>query len=149
MAIKGKSKAKARRTVTSGPKPVYVVPKKPLFLRRGFQIGALVVIVLAAAGGILYGLHREHQNQAAAELKANEARYIGQFKTQVTSALSGVGSPNQSTGFDVLPDLSTAIGGLKSGNTSANSAEQTATTSAVGCSRSMPCRSPSRSPWAR
>ena len=130
MAIKGKSKPKARKTVTSGPKPAYVERKRPLFLRRGFQIGVIIALVVFSTTGIAYGLHREQQRQAASELKAAEAKYVGQFKSQVLAALSGVGQPSQASGFDVLPDMTAAVSGLTTGDTAPTDAAHTAKTAA-------------------
>src|SRR5438477_10909758 len=102
MAIKGKTKARSRRSVTPGPKPVYVVPKKRLIARRGFQIGVLVVLVIAAGAGITYGLIHERQQQEARAISQRLTDAIGTFKQEVTSALSTtVGQQNQTTGFDV------------------------------------------------
>jgi hypothetical protein len=114
MAIKGKSKARSRRTVTPGPKPVYVVPKKRLLARRGFQIGVLAVLLIGAAAGITYGLAHERTQQRAKELAQREQDTIGSYKTQITSALGtpGLGQANQTSGFDVIPSAIALLGQL-------------------------------------
>jgi hypothetical protein len=115
MAIKGKSKPKARRSVTQGPRPVYVPVRQPLVRRRGFQIVVVVVIVLAAAGGILYGLARERNANHAAEQKAVLKSIASQYTTRVQTAIAGVGQSQGGITFTLLPDLKTQIQALRSG----------------------------------
>jgi uncharacterized membrane protein YgcG len=114
MAIKGKSKPRSRRAVTPGPKPVYVVPKKRLLARRGFQIGVLAVLVIGAAAGITYGLAHERSQQRVQELAQREQDTIGSYKTQIATVLgtSGLGQANQTNGFDVVPTAVSLLGQL-------------------------------------
>src|SRR3954452_18295845 len=101
MAIKGKTKARRRRSVTPGPKPVYVVPKKRLLARRSVQFALLGFLAVAAIAGIAYGLIHEHDQQQATELEQRLSDTIGSYKDQISGALtSDVGQPNQTTGFD-------------------------------------------------
>ena len=131
MAIKGKTKARSRRSVTPGPKPVYVVPKKRLLARRSVQFAILGLLVVAAIAGIAYGLMHEHDQQQAQELQQRLSDTIGSYKEQVTAALtSDVGQPNQTTGFDVTPAAVALIEPLKSGKGVPADAEKTASDAA-------------------
>jgi hypothetical protein len=117
MAIKGKSKPKARRSVTPGPRPVYVPVRQPLVRRRGFQIGVLAVVVLAAAGAILYGYVHERDANHAAEQERILKDIASQYTTRVQTAIAGVGQ-SQAVTFTLLPDLKTQIDALRSGSRS-------------------------------
>jgi hypothetical protein len=131
MAIKGKTKARSRRSVTPGPKPVYVVPKKRLLARRSVQFALLGLLVVVAVSGIAYGLIHEHDQQQAKELEQHLADTIGSYKEQVTAALtSDVGQPNQTSGFDVTPAAVALIEPLKSGKNVPPDAEKTASAAA-------------------
>jgi len=127
MAIKGRSKPRARRAVTPGPRPTYVPVKKPLLARRGFQIGTLVVIFVVAVGGIWYGLAKERAQQRHADferaLRLAVTRYVG----QVQHILDGVGQPTAG-GYSVLPTLKTDIDGLTKGTVKAATAVKDAAT---------------------
>jgi hypothetical protein len=115
MAIKGKSKPKARRSVTPGPRPVYVPVKRPLLQRRGFQIGVLVVVVALALGAIAYGVvHERNANHQAAQ-QALLKRIASTYTSEAQTAVSAVGQP-QAVSFTLLPDLKTQIDGLRSGD---------------------------------
>jgi hypothetical protein len=136
MAIKGKTKARSRRSVTPGPKPVYVVPKKRFLARRSVQFALLGLLVVGAIGGITYGLIHEHHQQQAQDLQQRLSDTIGSYKDQITAALtSDVGQPNQTTGFDVTPAALALIEPLKSGKN-------------VPRTRRIP-RAPPRSPRSR
>jgi hypothetical protein len=116
LAIKGKSKPKARRSVTPGPRPVYVPVKPRLVQRRGFQVGVLSAVV-AAVLAIAWGfVHERDANRAKTETRV-EKSVMDVFSPQVQSALSGVGSQDPGGfAFSLLPDLKTDIADLKSGN---------------------------------
>jgi uncharacterized membrane protein YgcG len=131
MAIKGKSKARSRRSVTPGPKPVYVVPKKRFLARRSVQFALLGLLVVGAIAGITYGLIHEHDQQQAQDLQQRLSDTIGSYKDQITAALtSDVGQPNQTTGFDVTPAAVALIEPLKSGKNVPADAEKTASAAA-------------------
>ena len=131
MAIKGKTKARSRRSVTPGPKPVYVVPKKRFLARRSVQFVILGLLVVGAIGGITYGLIHEHDQQQAQDLQQRLSDTIGSYKDQITAALtSDVGQPNQTTGFDVTPASVALIEPLKSGKGVPSDAEKTASAAA-------------------
>jgi hypothetical protein len=115
MAIKGKSKPKARRSVTPGPRPVYVPVKRPLVQRRGFQIGVVAVLAVAVLGAIAYGfVHERNQNREAAQ-QALLKRIASAYSAEAQTAISAVGSA-QAVSFTLLPDLKTQIDGLRSGD---------------------------------
>jgi hypothetical protein len=115
MAIKGKSKPKARRAVTPGPRPVYVPVKRPIPQRRGFQVGALVVVAVLALGAIGYGfVHERNANHAAAQ-QALLRRIASAYTTEAQTALSPVGQA-QAVSFTLLPELKAQIDALRSGS---------------------------------
>jgi hypothetical protein len=107
MAIKGKRKSKARsgRTVTAGPRPVYVRPKTPVFQRTGTKV-LLVVLAEAAVFLTLVGFDvqsdREHAQDA-----------IGEFSQLVDAAMfqGGVVQPLPA-GALVLPEMGQTISTL-------------------------------------
>ncbi len=133
MAIKGKSKTRAKKAVTRGPKPAYVEPSKPLLARRGLQVGLAAVVVAIAALGLWYGFSKQHQKdearakrRAAAALQGREQDAFRKYGSVVEPALSGVGQPNPPTAFTFLPDLANTLDGLRKGDVSARDALQVA-----------------------
>jgi hypothetical protein len=115
MAIKGKSKPKARRSVTPGPRPVYQPVKPPLLQRRGFQIGVVAVLLVATASAVLYGIIRERNQNRAAEQEQLMKDVASAYTTQTQTALAGVGQA-QAVSFTLLPDLKTQTEALRSGS---------------------------------
>jgi hypothetical protein len=116
MAIKGKSKPKARRSVTPGPRPVYVPVKRPLVQRRGFQVGVLAAVLLVAAAAIAYGVVHERDANHAEEQTRIEKSIMNTYSPKVQTAISGVGSAQPGgEAFALLPDLKTNIESLRSG----------------------------------
>lgn len=127
MAIKGKSKPRARRSVTPGPRPVYVPVRRPLVRRRGLQLGVLAVVLLVAAGAIVYGFVHErnanHQKALARTMKAVMTDYSG----QVQSAIASVGQQAQlPTAFTLLPQLRSEVQGLRTGSVDPKTASKDA-----------------------
>ncbi len=124
MAIKGKSKSKAKKAVTRGPKPAYVPVKKPFLARRGVQLGILAVLLAAVAGGLWYGFakqatrNREKDRAAkAAALQAREASAVGQLVAAIDGALGpDVGTKlRPGNRFGAFPGLKTSIDDMTSG----------------------------------
>jgi hypothetical protein len=113
MAIKGKGRSK-RRGVAAAPKPVYVQAKRPILARRGFQIGALVVLVLGTAVGVVTGLLVEHHSNQQKALTAKETTIVSRFGHLIDGDLAGVGQPFQ-TQFQPFPELTADVAKLKSG----------------------------------
>ena len=132
MAIKGRGRSRARKAVTSGPRPTYVPVKRPLLARRGFQITALVVAVGLAVGGIWYGLAKERTKQRGKELAAGKRSAATRYQGAVEAALSKVGGELSASAFSVLPVLQTDLDGLRTGDITAETAAQ----DAVGAARS-------------
>jgi ribosomal protein L30E len=120
MAIKGKRKPK-RRAVTTGPKPVYVPPKRPLFARRGFWLMVGIVVLAGAAAGVITGFMIKRSN----DHREAERAIVARFGRSVDTSLQTVGQPIGST-FQAFPTLSQTIGGLKKGTTKAADAAKSA-----------------------
>ncbi|MDQ4004688.1 MAG: hypothetical protein M3135_00075, partial [Actinomycetota bacterium] len=104
MAIKGKRKGKARsgRTVTAGPRPVYVPPKTPLFQRTGTKV-VLILFLEALVFAILIGFDvqsdRERQQDA-----------VNEFTQLVEAAMFQEGAVQAlPAGALVLPELGQTI----------------------------------------
>lgn len=112
MAIKGKGKARARRAVTAGPKPAYVPVKKPLLARRSTQIGLVLVVLGALAGGLLYGFAKQRSNDRLERQRAA----VRQFGTQIEQILQPVGQPLPPTNFEVFHELELDVAQLKGGD---------------------------------
>lgn len=115
MAIKGKSKPKARRSVTPGPRPAYVPVKRPLLQRRGFQIVVVAILAVAALGAIAWGIVHEHNANHERAQEQLLAAISSQYSVRVQGALSAVGQP-QAVSFQLLPDLKSQIDALRSGS---------------------------------
>ncbi len=125
MAIKGKSKARTKRAVTRGPKPVPVEVKPPIFGRRWFQIaaafvGGMLAIVLLVS--VRDGLTRERRRNDARRLLAREQAVVNEYRSIVDNALLAVGQATPPSGFNVLPALQTNLDGLQKGTVSAKHA---------------------------
>lgn len=117
MAIKGKGRARGtRRGVAGAPRPHLVIPRKPLFQRRGVQITLLVVLVSGIAALVWYGLARQRN----AERLAAQREEVSSFGTFVEEALrtTRVGQPIL-TQYLILPELDNAVSQLKSGGLNA------------------------------
>jgi hypothetical protein len=122
MAIKGKRKSK-RRAVTTGPKPVYVPPKKPILARRGFWIAVGAVALAGAAAGLVTGFMIKRSN----DRMAAEREIVVKFASRVDATLQGVGQSLGPT-FRAFPTLSQSIGGFKNGDVKPGDALSTAKT---------------------
>lgn len=111
MAIKGKRRRGGGRSVAAPPRPVTVIPPKPLFKRRGFRITALVVLLAGVLTLVLLGLDARSDSRAREE----EVRQIRQFGVQVQTALTAEGAAQElATGFLILPELGQAVADLQS-----------------------------------
>ncbi len=126
MAIKGKSRSRARRAVTPGPRPAFVPVKRPLLARRGFQVTALVVILAVAAAAIVYGLAKERTKQRTEALQRSMRVATTKYQVIVDGALANAGQPLPPSGFNAFPLLTTDIDGLRKGTVSAKTAAKDA-----------------------
>ncbi|HZP89756.1 MAG TPA: hypothetical protein VFC04_02025 [Actinomycetota bacterium] len=127
MAIKGKSRSRARRTVTPGPRPTFVPVRRPLLARRGFQVTALVVILVAATAGVVYGLAKERTKQRTEALQRSMRVAATKYQVGVDGALANVGQPLPPSGFKAFPALTTDVDGLRKGSVDAKTAAKDAT----------------------
>ncbi len=111
MAIKGKGKSR-RRTVTGGPKPVYVEPPKPLYQRRWLQVTVASVLLVGLAIGLTTALSIKASN----DRRKTEQNIVLGFAATVTQAITPVSQAFQDS-YVPFPDLSQAVSQLQSGNT--------------------------------
>ncbi|MFB3739732.1 MAG: hypothetical protein ACE14W_12330 [Candidatus Velamenicoccus archaeovorus] len=132
MAIKGKSKPKARRAVTPGPRPAYVPVKRRWYARREVQVGVAVVLLVAATAGVWYGIDRSRSQAHEREQLRLEKTAATAYQAQVNQALSGVGQTLPPSGFVVAPGLSGAIDGLRKGSVEPAAAAKDAETALTG-----------------
>jgi hypothetical protein len=109
MAIKGKGKSR-RRTVTGGPKPIYVEPPKPLHRRRWLQVTVASVLVVGLAAGLTTALLIKGSN----DRKKKEQDIVLAFAGTVTQAITPVSQAFQDS-FVPFPDLTQAFSQLQSG----------------------------------
>jgi hypothetical protein len=113
MAIKGKRRTRAtRRGIAAAPRPHLVIPRKPLFRRRGVQVTVGLVLLAGITALVLVGLSTQRRNrQIAAERE--DASSFSAFVEEVLSRRA-VGQPFL-TDYLILPDLGTGMSQLKAG----------------------------------
>ena len=113
MAIKGKRRTRAtRRGIAAAPRPHLVIPRKPLFRRRGVQI-TLVLFLMALIGSLAFwGLRTRSNNQRL----EREREDVSSFGALVEGVLQrrAMGQALL-TQFLVLPELPNAVEQLKAG----------------------------------
>ena len=128
MAIKGKSKRRAPRSVARGPKPAYTPVKRPIVQRRGFWLTIAVVLGGLAAVGIVYGIvnqRNESRDREQLEATATAARaYSGQLE----SALRSVGQAVPPSSFQAFGNLAGTLDGLEGGDLTPGNARATVAT---------------------
>jgi hypothetical protein len=101
LAIKGKGKTRSRRAVAAGPKPVYVVPRKPPLARRSVQFGALAVLLLVVGAILLW----TYLDQRADQRLQDEQAIVSRFATRVETPLQPVSQQLPPTGLVIFGDL--------------------------------------------
>jgi hypothetical protein len=113
MAIKGKRRPRGtRRGVASAPRPHLVIPKKPLFRRRGVQI-FLVVLLVALAGGLVWWGLANQRSQRELAAQREDASSFGTFVEEVLRRRA-LGQPIL-TDYLILPELRAAVEQLRAG----------------------------------
>ena len=117
MAIKGKKKPKSggRRPASPAPKREVVVPKTPLWSRTDVRIGVATVVALLLGLGLGYGFGNQASEDAASANEAQLKKAFTAYQEQIDPILATVGTATGG-GFDVLPDVKTAITSLQSGD---------------------------------
>jgi hypothetical protein len=130
VAIMGKTRSRGGRPPARSRKPVYVPVHTPILRRRGFWIGVLVVVVVGSAAGIAYGLAKEASTRRADALDARLATAMGTYQSKVDPILAGVGTANPPVSFSALPDLHSAVDGLKKGTVTPSDAASKARSAA-------------------
>jgi hypothetical protein len=83
VAIKGKGRTRARRTIAAPPKPVPVVRRPPLWRRRWVQVTAGAMVLAGILAGVMVALNA----RAAAARRAREAAAVALFLNRVQAAL--------------------------------------------------------------
>lgn len=126
MAIKGKSRPKARRGVTTGPRTGYVHVKRPLPQRRSFQLGVLGAIVLVSLGAVAYGIVKVRNEQRADEFDRRLRATMTEYSRSVDPALAGVGQAVPPAGFELQAGLQQEIDAFASGDVAVADVETTA-----------------------
>jgi hypothetical protein len=113
MAIKGKRRTRAtRRGIAAAPRPHLVIPRKPLLRRRGVQITLVVVLVAAIGGLVFWGLRTRSNNQRLAREREDVSSF-GAFVEEVLQRRAmGQAVVTQ---FLILPELPSAVAELKAG----------------------------------
>lgn len=112
MAIKGKSKARGRRMVTPGPRPTYVPVKRPFLQRRSTWIGVGIVLVLASALGVWYGVAKERSRERDEALRQRMREAATELLGKIEPVLAPLGAPLPPFGFSAFPEFKEAVGGL-------------------------------------
>ena len=113
MAIKGKSKSRGAKTVSSGPKPAYVPVKTPLLRRRGLWISVGAILGLAIVGGLAYGLVQERNDSRAQELVDRMAAAVNDYRGQIEPILVPLGSAVPPSNFAAFASLGSSIDSLR------------------------------------
>jgi hypothetical protein len=130
MAIKGKGKTKARRTVTRGPRPGYVEPPKPLFKRTWFKWTAfafLAVSVVVIILSILFITQSNNRKEQAAERAHNKQTRVNRYALPVIQYLQPVAEPLPGGSLvGTFPNLPTQFADLQSGALSPEDAKAAA-----------------------
>ncbi len=125
MAIKGKGKTR-RRTVTAGPKPVYVQPPKPFWRKRWFRVGVIAIVVAGIAAGATAALIAKHHRDVVAAKKrerALEQTLFTSFDGTIRSAIQPISTPTADT-FTLFPSLTQALSAFKGGSLDVKGATQ-------------------------
>jgi hypothetical protein len=130
MAIKGKGKTKARRTVTRGPRPGYVEPPKPLIKRTWFKWTAfafLAVSVVVIILSILFITQSNNRKEQAAERAHNKQTRVNRYALPVIQYLQPVAEPLPGGPLvGTFPNLPTQFADLQSGALSPEDAKAAA-----------------------
>ncbi len=113
MAIKGKSKSRGSKTVTSGPKPAYVPVKTPLLRRPGLWIFVGTLLGCAIVVGLWYGIAKEREQSRDEALQARMAATMNDYRGQVDPILTSIGQAAPPSSFNAFPTLGSAIDGLQ------------------------------------
>jgi hypothetical protein len=113
MAIKGKSKGRAAKAVTRGPKPVYQPVKKPLLAKREFWLVIGTILGVAIAAGLVVGFIAERNSSEQDELEQRMAAAASAFQGELEPILTTVGQPRAPSGFDAFAELGAAVASLE------------------------------------
>lgn len=111
MAIKGKSKSRARRPATNAPRPVVVAPKRPFLARRSTRWGILGLVLAAAAVTLLLVWNNEQDKR----IREDQGLAIDQVSRQIDLLLEPVSQPGAGSAPTVLPEFVPQVEALKAG----------------------------------
>jgi hypothetical protein len=118
MAIKGKSKTRARRTVPRAPRREPVQVRPPFFLRKRVQvIGSFVlgILVMLLAIWVTNGLRDERNRDASDQAAADRRKVTIQWRQTVEGELGKLGTISPGAVPTMFADLSTAVSALADG----------------------------------
>jgi hypothetical protein len=113
MAIKGKSKSRAGRSVTPGPKPVYTPVKKPLLAKRGFWVTIGAILGVALLAGLVVGWLIERDSNADAEQLEEMRTVVNQYQGALAPILATLGQPTPPASFAGFPAFAQALADLE------------------------------------
>jgi hypothetical protein len=113
MAIKGKSRGRAGRSVTPGPKPVYTPVKQPLLAKRAFWTTIGSILGVAILVGLVVGwLAERNSNAEAQELEEMQA-VVNQYQGALAPILATLGEPVPPTSFSGFPEFEQVLTNLE------------------------------------
>lgn len=117
MAIKGKSRGRAGRSVTPGPKPVYTPVKTPLLAKRSFWITLGAILGVALLVGLVVGWLIQRDADADAELQERMQTAVNQYQGALAPILATLGQPVPPTSFSGFPELAQVLADLENETT--------------------------------
>jgi hypothetical protein len=135
VAIKGKSKSRGAKTVSSGPKPAYVAVKTPLLRRRSLWTAVGVLLGLAALGGIAYGFAKELEDGREQERLDAMAAAINDYRGLIEPILVPLGEAIPPSGFAAFPTLGSSIAALQAEEVDRATVEAAATEAEASVTR--------------
>lgn len=116
MAIKGKKRSqKSRAKRPSAPKPVVVVPRKPVMSRGWVHVVAVAIVAALFGLGFGYGFGKQAKTDTTVAQEANAKKLVTIFDELLSDALKSVGVPNKTGEVSPFPYLKSDLEKVKSG----------------------------------
>jgi hypothetical protein len=111
LAIKGKKKTRGGRPGTNAPRPVVVVPKRPILARPITRWGILGLVVLAIAATLLIAWNKEQDKK----VKERQGIAIDEASNKMDLAVQGVSTPAAGSGSTVLSGFTPQVEAVRAG----------------------------------